>query len=75
MSLPAGARTGPEVMAQFIPACPLGAKLGIVAEVLDGNEVLSEINAAAGMLRHGQIFGPAEREAIVSCGTATRHRG
>jgi len=40
--------------------------------LLDGNEVLSEI---AGMLHHGQMFGPTEREAIVSCGTATRHGG
>jgi len=43
--------------------------------LLDGSEALSEFNAAAGMLHHGQMFGPAEREAIVSCGTATRHGG
>ena len=41
--------------------------------LLDGNEVLSELNAAAGMFHHGQMFDPAEREAIVFCGTATRH--
>jgi hypothetical protein len=31
------ARTGSDVMEQFIPACPLAAKLGIVAEVLEGD--------------------------------------
>jgi len=31
--------TGAEVMAQFIPQSPFVAKLGIVAEVLDGDEV------------------------------------
>jgi hypothetical protein len=39
MSLPGGAQSGAEVMAQFIPARSLGGKLGIVAEVLDGDEV------------------------------------
>ena len=39
MSTNAAARTGAEVMAQFIPASPFAAKLGIVAEVLDGDEV------------------------------------
>ena len=58
MSLPAGARTGPEVMAQFIPACPLGAKLGIVAEVLDGDEVrlrmpFDPTNVTLGEMVHG----------------------
>ena len=36
---PTDARTGSDVMAQFIPACPLATKLGIVAEVLEGDEV------------------------------------
>ena len=40
--------------------------------LLDGNEVLSEI---AGMLHHGQMFGPAGREAIVSCGMAPEMGG
>jgi uncharacterized protein (TIGR00369 family) len=31
--------TGADVMAQFIPQSPFVAKLGIVAEVLDGDEV------------------------------------
>jgi uncharacterized protein (TIGR00369 family) len=58
MSVPAGARTGPEVMAQFIPACPLGAKLGIVAEVLDGDEVrlrmpFDPTNVTLGDMVHG----------------------
>ncbi|OBB29466.1 thioesterase [Mycolicibacterium peregrinum] len=32
-------QTGPEVMAQFLPQSPFVAKLGIVAENLDGPEV------------------------------------
>lgn len=31
--------TGAEIMAQFIPQSPFVAKLGIVADVLDGDEV------------------------------------
>jgi hypothetical protein len=31
--------TGAEVMAQFLPQSPFVAKLGIVAEILDGDEV------------------------------------
>ncbi len=45
-------------MAQFIPACPLGAKLGIVAEVLAGDEVrlrmpFDPTNATLGDMVHG----------------------
>jgi uncharacterized protein (TIGR00369 family) len=45
-------------MAQFIPACPLGAKLGIVAEVLDGDEVrlrmpFDPTNVTLGDMVHG----------------------
>src|ERR1700752_2228225 len=39
MSLPTGAQTGAAVMAQFIPSSPFVAKLGIVADVLDADEV------------------------------------
>jgi len=34
----ADARTGADVMAQFIPACPLAAKLGIVATWINGSK-------------------------------------
>jgi uncharacterized protein (TIGR00369 family) len=45
-------------MAQFIPSCPLGAKLGIVAEVLDGDEVrlrmpFDPTNVTLGDMVHG----------------------
>ena len=58
MSLEAGARSGPEVMAQFIPASPFGAKLGIVAEELDGDEVrlrmpFDPTNVTLGDMVHG----------------------
>ncbi|RDH77956.1 PaaI family thioesterase [Mycolicibacterium moriokaense] len=58
MSGQAGARTGPEVMAQFIPASPFAAKLGIVAEVLDGDEVrlrmpFDPTNVTLGDMVHG----------------------
>jgi uncharacterized protein (TIGR00369 family) len=58
MSLPAGAQTGAEVMAQFIPASPFAAKLGIVAEVLDGDEVRLRMpwdptNVTLGDMVHG----------------------
>jgi uncharacterized protein (TIGR00369 family) len=39
MSLPTGAHTGAEVIAQFIPSSPFVVKLGIVADVLDADEV------------------------------------
>src|ERR1700742_453759 len=39
MSLPTGGQTGAAVMAQFIPSSPFVAKLGIVADVLDPDEV------------------------------------
>ena len=58
MSLPTGAQTGAEVMAQFIPASPFAAKLGIVAEVLDGAEVRLRLpwdpgNTTLGDMVHG----------------------
>ena len=45
-------------MAQFIPACPLAAKLGIVAEVLEGDEVrlrmpFDPTNVTLGDMVHG----------------------
>jgi uncharacterized protein (TIGR00369 family) len=39
MSLPTDAKTGADVMAQFIPSSPFVAKLGIIADVLDADEV------------------------------------
>jgi uncharacterized protein (TIGR00369 family) len=58
MSLPGGAQSGAEVMAQFIPASPFAAKLGIVAEVLDGDEVrlrmpFDPTNVTLGDMVHG----------------------
>jgi uncharacterized protein (TIGR00369 family) len=58
MTLPSGARTGADVMAQFIPACPLAVKLGIVADVLDGDEVrlrmpFDPTNSTLGDMVHG----------------------
>jgi uncharacterized protein (TIGR00369 family) len=58
MSLPATAQTGAEVMAQFIPTSPFAAKLGIVAEVLDGDEVRLRMpfdpsNVTIGDMVHG----------------------
>jgi len=57
MSL-ADARTGNDVMAQFIPACPLAAKLGIVAEELEGDEIrlrmpFDPTNTTLGDMVHG----------------------
>jgi uncharacterized protein (TIGR00369 family) len=50
--------TGAEVMAQFIPQSPFVAKLGIVAEVLDGDEVRLRMpwdttNVTLGDMVHG----------------------
>ncbi len=58
MSLPADAQTGAEVMARFIPSSPFVAKLGIVAEVLDGDEVRLRMpwdptNVTLGDMVHG----------------------
>jgi uncharacterized protein (TIGR00369 family) len=58
MSLPATAPTGAEIMAQFIPQSPFVAKLGIVAEVLDGDEVRLRMpwdptNVTLGDMVHG----------------------
>jgi uncharacterized protein (TIGR00369 family) len=54
----AGATSGADPMAQFIPACPFAAKLGIVAEVLDGDEVrlrmpFDPTNVTLGDMVHG----------------------
>ena len=50
--------TGAEVMAQFIPQSPFVSKLGIVAEVLDGEEVRLRMpwdptNVTLGDMVHG----------------------
>jgi uncharacterized protein (TIGR00369 family) len=54
----ADAQSGAEVMAQFIPASPFAVKLGIVAEVLDGDEVrlrmpFDPTNVTLGDMVHG----------------------
>ncbi|KAA0079407.1 PaaI family thioesterase [Mycolicibacterium sp. P9-64] len=58
MSLPAETMTGAEIMAQFIPQSPFVAKLGIVADVLDGDEVRLRMpwdptNVTLGDMVHG----------------------
>jgi uncharacterized protein (TIGR00369 family) len=58
MSLPATAPTGAEIMAQFIPQSSFVAKVGIVAEVLDGDEVRLRMpwdptNVTLGDMVHG----------------------
>lgn len=50
--------TGPEVMAQFLPQSPFVVKLGIVADVLDGDEVRLRMpwdptNVTLGDMVHG----------------------
>jgi uncharacterized protein (TIGR00369 family) len=50
--------TGPEVMARFLPQSPFVTKLGIVAEVLDGDEVRLRMpwdptNVTLGDMVHG----------------------
>ena len=51
-------QTGADVMAQFIPSSPFVAKLGIVAEVLDADEVRLRLpwdpsNVTLGDMVHG----------------------
>lgn len=50
--------TGPQVMAQFLPQSPFVTKLGIVADVLDGDEVRLRMtwdptNVTLGDMVHG----------------------
>src|SRR6478752_426500 len=58
MSTTTPPQTGADVMAQFIPQSPFAAKLGIVAEVLDGDEVrlrmpFDPTNVTLGDMVHG----------------------
>jgi acyl-coenzyme A thioesterase PaaI-like protein len=58
MSTTTPPQTGADVMAQFIPKSPFVAKLGIVADVLDGDEVRlrlpwDESNVTVGDMVHG----------------------
>ena len=58
MSTPTQPQTGADVMAQFIPSSPFVAKLGIVAEVLDADEVRLRLpwdpsNVTLGDMVHG----------------------
>jgi uncharacterized protein (TIGR00369 family) len=58
MSTPAEPQTGADVMAQFIPQSPFVAKLGIVADVLDADEVRLRLpwdpsNVTIGNMVHG----------------------
>jgi acyl-coenzyme A thioesterase PaaI-like protein len=55
---PSPPKTGADVMAQFIPSSPFVAKLGIVAEVLDADEVRLRLpwdpsNVTLGDMVHG----------------------
>jgi uncharacterized protein (TIGR00369 family) len=58
MSTPTQPQSGADVMAQFIPRSPFVAKLGIVAEVLDADEVRLRLpwdpsNVTLGDMVHG----------------------
>ena len=58
MSTPTQRQTGADVMAQFIPSSPFVAKLGIVADVLDADEVRLRLpwnptNVTLGDMVHG----------------------
>ena len=67
--LPTAPQTGADVMAQFIPSSPFVAKLGIVAEVLGGDEVRLRLPWDP-IQRHGRRHGARRRR---SC--AGRCRG
>ena len=56
--------TGAEVMAQFLPQSPFVAKLGIVAEALEGDEVRLRMpwdpaNVTLGDMAHGAPSPPS----------------
>src|SRR6187551_3180264 len=75
MSLPAIARTGAEVMAQFIPSSPFVAKLGIVADVLDGDEVRLRMpwdptNVTLGDMVHGGAIAALADVAVMAAAWA-----
>jgi uncharacterized protein (TIGR00369 family) len=58
MSLPTDATTGAEVMAQFIPQSPFVAKLGVVVDKLEDDEVRLRLpwdptNTTVGEMVHG----------------------
>jgi uncharacterized protein (TIGR00369 family) len=73
--------TGAEVMAQFIPQSPFVAKLGIVAEVLDGDEVRLRMpwdptNVTLGDMVHGgAIAALADVTVMAAAWTGVEARG
>jgi uncharacterized protein (TIGR00369 family) len=73
--------TGAEVMAQFIPQSPFVAKLGIVAEVLEGDEVRLRMpwdptNVTLGDMVHGgAIAALADVTVMAAAWTGVEARG
>ncbi|HYZ66826.1 MAG TPA: hotdog fold thioesterase, partial [Mycobacterium sp.] len=75
MSLPAGARTGADVIAQFIPSSPFVAKLGIVADKLDADEVRLRLpwnpsNVTVGDMVHGGAIAALADVAVMAAAWA-----
>ncbi len=75
MSLPTGAKTGAEVMAQFIPSSPFVAKLGIVADSLDADEVRLRLpwdpsNVTIGDMVHGGAIAALADVAVMAAAWA-----
>ncbi len=75
MSITSSPQTGADVMAQFIPQSPFVAKLGIVAEVLDGDEVRlrlpwDESNITVGDMVHGGAIAALADVAVMAAAWA-----
>src|SRR3954470_4415460 len=70
-------QTGADVMAQFIPSSPFVAKLGIVADVLDADEVRLRLPwdptnvTIADMVHGGAIAALADVAAMAAAWTST----
>jgi uncharacterized protein (TIGR00369 family) len=76
----ADARTGTDVMAQFIPACPLAAKLGIVAEELSGDEIrlrmpFDPTNTTLGDMVHGGAIATLADMTVMALAVTQIHSG
>ncbi|KUI04501.1 PaaI family thioesterase [Mycobacterium sp. IS-3022] len=68
-------QTGPDVLAQFIPQSPFVAKLGIVAERLDGVEIRlrmpwDESNVTVGDMVHGGAIAALADVAVMAAAWA-----
>src|SRR6267154_2700933 len=78
MSTPTQPQTGADVMAQFIPSSPFVAKLGIVADVLDADEVRLRLpwdptNVTIADMVHGGAIAALADVAVMAASCATRH--